>query len=163
MGVILKKDTLDGWIDEQRKAARLIVFTNGCFDILHVGHLKVLREARAQGDVLLVGVNTDGSVRRLKGAGRPFNKVAERMELLAALDPVDAVISFREDTPQNLIRQVQPDVLVKGGDYKDDDVVGGELVRHQGGRVVIVPLVPATSTTSLAERIRGKGLRSSRR
>ncbi len=157
MGVILKADELETWVARQRKAGKKIVFTNGCFDILHVGHLRVLRDARAQGDVLLVGVNTDGSVKRLKGKGRPFNPVAHRLELLASLNMVDAVVAFREDTPRKLIQTIMPDVLVKGGDYKPATVVGSELVRQNGGQVVIIPLVGGASTSALAEKIRGRG------
>lgn len=157
MGVILKNDEIEAWVAHARKAGKKIVFTNGCFDILHVGHLRVLRDARAQGDVLLVGVNTDGSVKRLKGKGRPFNPVAHRLELLSALNMVDAVVAFREDTPRKLIQTIMPDVLVKGGDYKPATVVGGELVRQNGGQVVIIPLVGGASTSALAEKIRGRG------
>ncbi len=139
-----------GW---WRLQGKTIVFTNGCFDVLHVGHLELLRAAAEQGDVLVVGLNDDASVTRLKGEGRPIVPAAERAELLASLDCVDAVTLFSEDTPAALIERVQPDVLVKGGDYRPEDVVGGATVEARGGRVVIVPLVPGRSTTKIVEKL----------
>jgi D-beta-D-heptose 7-phosphate kinase/D-beta-D-heptose 1-phosphate adenosyltransferase len=132
-----------------------VVFTNGVFDLLHVGHIDVLTAARAEGDALVVGVNGDASVRRLKGPKRPVRSQVERAALLAALECVDAVAIFDEDTPLELIRALQPDVVVKGGDYTPDTVVGADLVRARGGRVVIVPLTPGHSTTSTIERMKG--------
>ncbi len=131
-----------------------VAFTNGVFDLLHPGHLDVLTAARAQGDVLVVGVNSDASVRRLKGPGRPVQREDARARMLAALACVDAVVVFPEDTPLELVRALQPDVIVKGGDYSPDTVVGADIVRARGGRVVIVPLTPGHSTTSTIARVR---------
>lgn len=125
------------------------VFTNGCFDILHAGHLHMLRQARSMGDRLVVGLNTDDSVRRLKGDGRPVNTLQDRMDMLLALDAVDYVIPFEQDTPLELIRQLRPDILVKGGDYTPDTVVGSHEVQAYGGRVAIVPLRQGLSTTAI--------------
>ncbi len=137
-----------------RVQGRKIVFTNGCFDLLHVGHLHLLRQAASQGDVLLVAVNSDDSVRRLKGEGRPLISSGERTALLAALDCVDAVVVFEEDTPRQLLEEVRPDVLVKGGDYSVDEVVGRHMIEQHGGKVVLIPLIPDRSTTDIVERIR---------
>jgi len=137
-----------------RRAGKRIVFTNGCFDLLHPGHIVYLREARALGDALIVGVNDDASVRRLKGAARPINPIADRALMLSALRAVDLVLPFSEDTPIRLIEALRPDVLVKGGDYTPDTMVGADVVREAGGRVVVVPFVDGYSTTGLIERIR---------
>ena len=132
-----------------------VVFTNGVFDLLHSGHIDVLTGARAQGDMLVVGVNSDASVRRLgKGPDRPVRSEAERAYVLAGLAAVDAVVIFDEDTPLELVTALRPDVIVKGGDYAPDTVVGAELVRARGGRVVIIPLTPGQSTTSIIQRLR---------
>ena len=134
-----------------------LVFTNGCFDVLHRGHLQCLAEARRLGDALLVAINTDASVRRLgKGPERPLVDERSRAEVVAALECVDIVTLFDEDTPRELIAELQPDVLVKGGDYAEDEVAGAGTVRQRGGRVVIVPRVPGHSTSGLVERIRGR-------
>lgn len=127
-----------------------VVFTNGCFDLLHPGHLHVLRSARALGGLLIVGVNSDESVRRLKGPARPLLPLRARMDLLSELRCVDGVVPFEEDTPLELIRTILPDILVKGGDYRPDAVIGGEVVESRGGRVVIIPLLDGFSTTQLA-------------
>lgn len=133
----------------------VVVFTNGVFDLLHPGHIDVLTGARAQGDLLVVGVNSDASVRRLgKGPERPVRSEAERAYVLAGLAAVDAVVVFDEDTPLELVRALQPDVIVKGGDYAPESVVGADLVRARGGRVVIIPLTPGQSTTSIIQRLR---------
>lgn len=124
-----------------------IVFTNGCFDILHAGHLTLLRQAKAEGDILVVGVNSDASVSRLKGPTRPINSLGDRMTMLAGLKPVDFVFPFEEDTPLTLIEAVKPDVLVKGGDYTRDTVIGADFVEARGGRVVIVPTLEGRSST----------------
>ena len=132
-----------------------VVFTNGVFDLLHPGHIDVLRGARAEGAHLLVGLNSDASVRRLgKGDDRPIRSEAERAYVLAALEMVDAVVVFDEDTPAELVRALEPDVIVKGGDYRPETVVGAEVVRARGGRVVIIPLTPGQSTTSILEKLR---------
>jgi rfaE bifunctional protein nucleotidyltransferase chain/domain len=132
------------------------VFTNGVFDLLHPGHVDVLHAAREQGDALIVGVNSDASVRRLKGPSRPVRSEGERALVLAALSSVDVVVVFDEDTPLELIRALEPDVLVKGGDYSESTVVGAEDVRRRGGNVVIVALTPGQSTTAIVEKLRGK-------
>jgi D-beta-D-heptose 7-phosphate kinase/D-beta-D-heptose 1-phosphate adenosyltransferase len=131
-----------------------VVFTNGVFDLLHPGHVDVLRRARECGDALIVGLNTDASVRRLKGPERPVRSESERAYVLAALEMVDAVTLFDEDTPLALITRLEPDVIVKGGDYTPDAVVGAAEVRSRGGQVVIVPLTPGQSTTSIIARLR---------
>lgn len=132
-----------------------LVFTNGVFDLLHAGHLHSLEMARSLGDRLVVAVNSDSSVRRLKGPDRPYQPAAERTLLLAGLRVVDAVIEFDEDTPAELLAQLLPDVLVKGADYEGRDVAGTDAVRAAGGEVRLIDLVPGKSTTDLADRIRG--------
>jgi D-beta-D-heptose 7-phosphate kinase/D-beta-D-heptose 1-phosphate adenosyltransferase len=133
-----------------------LVFTNGVFDLLHPGHIDVLVGARRLGDALVVGVNSDESVKRLKGPSRPVRSVAERCYVLAALEAVDAVVVFDEDTPSALISALRPDVLVKGGDYDEASIVGAQEVRSWGGEVVVVPLTPGHSTTSIIEKLRGR-------
>ena len=133
-----------------------VVFTNGVFDLIHPGHVDVLAAARAAGDALVVGVNGDSSVRRLKGPDRPVRSEAERALVLAALEMVDAVTVFDQDTPLELIVALRPDVIVKGGDYTPDTVVGRREVESWGGTVVIVPLTPGQSTTSIIEKLRGQ-------
>ena len=135
--------------------SRTLVFTNGVFDLLHPGHVDVLLAARREGDALIVGINSDDSVRRLKGPSRPVRVEAERALVLGALGMVDAVVVFDDDTPLELIRALEPDVLVKGGDYTESTVVGAPDVRARGGRVVIVPLTAGHSTTALVEKLRG--------
>jgi rfaE bifunctional protein nucleotidyltransferase chain/domain len=137
-----------------RAGGRRIVFTNGCFDLLHPGHVRYLEAARALGDALVVGLNDDASVRRLKGPGRPVLRLAERAEVLAALAAVDHVVTFAEDTPLRLIELLEPDVLVKGADWAADEIVGGDVVRRRGGRVERIDLVPDVSTSELLRRIR---------
>jgi len=131
-----------------------VVFTNGVFDLLHPGHIDVLTSARSLGDSLIVGVNSDDSVRRLKGPERPIRSEHDRAYVLAGLEAVDGVVIFEQDTPLELIRLLRPDVLVKGGDYRPDTVVGRSEVEGWGGRVAIVPLTPGHSTTSLLEKLR---------
>lgn len=130
------------------------MFTNGVFDLLHPGHVDVLVGARQQGDLLVVGVNSDASVRRLKGPSRPVRGEQDRAYVLAAVEAVDAVVMFDEDTPLELVRALEPDVLVKGGDYSADDVVGARDVLARGGSVVIIPLTPGHSTTSTIDQLR---------
>ena len=134
---------------------RALVFTNGVFDLLHPGHVDVLLAARRQGDALVVGLNSDASVRRLKGDNRPVRTEHERAIVLAALAMVDAVVIFEQDTPLELIRALTPNVLVKGGDYPEATVVGAPDVRARGGKVVIIPLTPGHSTTATVEKLRG--------
>ena len=130
-----------------------IVFTNGCFDVLHKGHVFYLRRARKLGDVLIVGLNSDLSVRKIKGFGRPVNSQDDRAELLSELKCVDRVIIFNEDTPEKLIRKIRPDILVKGGDWKGKEIAGGAFVRSYGGRVQFLPFVVGFSTTELLAKI----------
>jgi D-beta-D-heptose 7-phosphate kinase/D-beta-D-heptose 1-phosphate adenosyltransferase len=132
----------------------LVVFTNGVFDILHTGHVRYLQAARALGEVLVVGVNSDRSVRAIKGPDRPINAEAERAEVLLALACVDAVVIFDEETPHQIISTVQPDVLVKGADWGPTDIIGRDVVEKRGGRVVRIPLVEGQSTTALIQQVK---------
>lgn len=132
---------------------KTIVFTNGCFDILHAGHISSLSEAAEQGDILIVGVNADSSVKNLKGPGRPVNDEASRALLLASLVMTDAIILFTDPTPRELILSIEPDVLVKGGDYKVEDIAGAREVLERGGKVIINPIVNGFSTTSIISKI----------
>jgi rfaE bifunctional protein nucleotidyltransferase chain/domain len=144
------------FVERARKDGKTIVFTNGVFDVLHPGHTRYLRDARALGDVLIVGVNSDRSVRALnKAPDRPINSEAERCEILAALASVDAVVVFDEDTPHEIVTALQPDVLVKGADWPADQIVGRDIVEARGGRVVRVEVQPGHSSTKLIERMRG--------
>jgi rfaE bifunctional protein nucleotidyltransferase chain/domain len=147
---ILSQDELVARYGRPREGT--VVFTNGCFDILHRGHVEYLYAARALGDVLVIGLNSDRSVRLLKGPGRPVNGVEDRAMVLASLEAVDAVTVFEEETPRRLIATLLPDVLVKGGDYGKAQIVGADEVEAAGGRVVIAPLVPGRSTTSILQR-----------
>jgi len=144
-------------IEEWRSQGKRIVFTNGCFDLLHPGHIDYLEKARALGDVLIIGLNDDASIRRLKGSSRPINPLSDRARMLAALKSVDMVVAFPEDTPLKLIKSLMPDVLVKGGDYKPDDIIGAQDVRINGGEVVVMPFVDGHSTSSLIEHIKTAG------
>ncbi len=153
--VLATEAELDAQLALWRAEGRRIVMTNGCFDILHAGHVDYLRFAASKGDVLLVALNDDASVRRLKGEGRPVNTLEDRMAVLAALEMVDAVCSFGEDTPEEIVRRVTPQVLVKGEDWRERGVVGREWVERHGGEVVLAPLVPGRSTTGILERARG--------
>jgi len=134
-----------------------VVFTNGCFDLLHRGHVEYLQSSRSLGDILVVGLNSDDSVRRLKGPGRPVNPEEDRALVLAGLAAVDFVTVFDEDTPGELIAALLPDVLVKGGDYTRDTIVGADEVEAAGGRVVVAPLLPGRSTTSILQRATASG------
>ncbi|HLZ52093.1 MAG TPA: D-glycero-beta-D-manno-heptose 1-phosphate adenylyltransferase [Candidatus Acidoferrum sp.] len=145
----------------EKRNGRRIVFTNGCFDLLHPGHIGSLEQARALGDVLIVGLNSDASVRQLKGAGRPVLPERERAEILCALECVDAVVIFDEPTPREIISRLLPDVLVKGGDWPGDQIVGREEVEAAGGRVVSIPVIPGYSTTAMLRKIR-EGVSSTR-
>lgn len=136
-----------------RFQGRKIVFTNGCFDILHKGHVEYLSKARDLGDILIIGLNTDASVSRLKGSGRPVQDQSSRALVLASLRVVEAVVFFEEDTPYNLIDLVKPDVLVKGGDYTEENIVGADVVKANGGSVVIIPLVEGYSTSGIIKKL----------
>jgi rfaE bifunctional protein nucleotidyltransferase chain/domain len=138
----------------RRAAGERVVFTNGCFDLLHAGHVALLEAAADLADILVVGLNTDASVARLKGPSRPLTPQGERARVLAALRAVDYVVLFDEETPLRVIRVIEPDVLVKGGDYALDEIVGRDVVEARGGRVVRIPLVPGCSTTGLLARLR---------
>ncbi len=153
-GKTIDPSDLDAVLASWRSRGARVAFTNGCFDILHKGHVDYLRFARSKGDVLLVGVNDDDSVRRLKGRDRPINSLADRMEVLAALEMVDGVVSFAEDTPKEIIERVSPQILVKGEDWRDKGVVGREWVERHGGEVHLAPIVPGRSTSSILDRAR---------
>jgi rfaE bifunctional protein nucleotidyltransferase chain/domain len=137
----------------EKSAGKTVVFTNGCFDILHAGHVRYLTEAKKLGDILVVGLNSDESVRKLKGAGRPVNPAADRAEVLSGLRAVDHVIVFGEDTAEELVRRLQPDLYVKGGDYSLDRLPESAIVAAYGGRTVLVPMVEGRSTTNVIRRL----------
>jgi len=145
------KHQLAIWNFQEKK----VVFTNGCFDILHLGHIDYLCRAADLGDVLVVALNMDASVSRLKGSHRPINNETQRSMIIASLHFVDTVILFEEDTPYELIKTVQPDVLVKGSDYKPEDIVGADIVRAKGGRIMTLDFLPGYSTSLIEERIKG--------
>ncbi len=149
---IIDAPTLMARIKHWRAVGNTIVFTNGCFDLLHRGHVELLAQCRDMGDYVIVGLNTDRSVKKLKGPARPVNDELSRAAVLAALKYVDAVVLFDEDTPLELISLIKPDILVKGGDYKAADIVGADLLRSYGGEVRIVPLVKGFSTTETIAR-----------
>lgn len=149
---------LDAALAWRRAARGAVVFTNGVFDVLHRGHVALLVAARAEGDALVVGLNSDASVRRIKGPERPLNRERDRAYVLGALACVDAVVLFDEDTPARLIAALQPDVLVKGADYAPDEIVGADVVAARGGRVVRIPLEPGFSTTGLIAKVKGATL-----
>ncbi|MCS6965317.1 MAG: D-glycero-beta-D-manno-heptose 1-phosphate adenylyltransferase [Candidatus Kapabacteria bacterium] len=151
--MVLERRLLAEVCRQLRVHGKRIVFTNGCFDLLHLGHVRYLESARQLGDILVVGVNTDTSVRHLKGMLRPLRPEGERAALVAALKPVDFVTLFEEETPESLIAELRPDVLVKGGDYAREHIAGADLVESWGGTVVIVPYVKGYSTTAVVEDI----------
>ena len=157
MGVILEEKNLEAWLQDFRQTMDNLVFTNGCFDILHAGHVDYLQNARQLGDGLLVGLNNDKSVRKLKGDSRPIVDERARAMVLAALEAVDAVILFKEKTPGRLIDQVQPDVLVKGGDYLAEEIVGYQTVTTKGGTVKVLPFLEGHSTTNIIKKIKEQG------
>ena len=154
---VLTRPDAAGWAARIRAAGQRLVFTNGVFDLLHPGHVRYLGEARALGDALVVAVNSDRSVRAIKGPSRPINPEADRAEVLSALSSVDAVVVFDEDDPRAIIAEIQPDVLVKGADWAADRIVGRDVVEARGGRVVRIAFAPGFSTTSMIERIRDRG------
>src|SRR3954469_11077879 len=151
---VLTWEQTAAFVDAVRSAGRRIVFTNGVFDLLHPGHVRYLQHARSLGDLLIVGLNADASVRRNKGADRPITPEGERAEILAALECVDAVVIFDQDTPADIVRLVEPDVLVKGADWPTDQIVGRDTVEARGGRVVLVPVEEGHSTSAIVQRIR---------
>jgi rfaE bifunctional protein nucleotidyltransferase chain/domain len=150
---IFDLDALRDQVRQWRKQGDRIVFTNGCFDILHAGHIQYLESAADKGDRLIIGVNDDASVTKLKGASRPINQLSSRLYLLASLSSVDAVVPFSEDTPLDLIKAIMPDVLAKGGDYKVETIVGAKEVMDNGGSVEVIQFVEGFSTTKLERRI----------
>lgn len=153
---LIDLNTLFSRMADIRRKNRTIVFTNGCFDILHAGHVRYLTAARREGDVLVVGLNSDASVRAVKGNDRPINGQVLRAEVLAGLWCVDWIVLFDQPDPLEVIRAVMPDVLVKGADWKDEEIIGADVVAAAGGRVVRVPLVKDVSTSRIIEKIRGK-------
>jgi len=152
---VLSADAAMAVTSALRRAGRRLVFTNGVFDLLHPGHIRYLRAARAEGDALIVGLNSDRSVRAIKGPARPITPEHERAEILAALACVDGVVVFDEDTPADIIARLQPDVLVKGADWAADAIVGRETVEQRGGRVVRIPVEQGWSTSEIIKRVRG--------
>jgi D-beta-D-heptose 7-phosphate kinase/D-beta-D-heptose 1-phosphate adenosyltransferase len=152
--MIIDRYSLKEKITDFKAQSKKIVFTNGCFDIIHSGHIYYLGEAKKAGDILIIGLNSDNSVRRLKGNDRPINNESDRAMVLDALKFVDYVTIFEEDTPYELIKLLQPDILVKGGDYNADEIVGADIVRENGGEVLIIPYVKGKSTTELIKKIK---------
>lgn len=139
---------------QARQKGQSVVFTNGCFDLLHRGHVHILREARASGDLLIVGINSDTSVRSIKGPLRPILPQTDRIELIAAMEMVDYVVLFDEPDPYRVIAAIKPNVLAKGGDWSAEKIVGADIVEQNGGRVAVIPYLPGFSTTEIIERIR---------
>ena len=151
---------------EAKKNGRRVVFTNGCFDLLHRGHVHILRQAKAAGDLLIVGMNSDSSVKSIKGPARPILPEIDRVELIAAMEMVDYVVLFDEPDPYQLIATIKPNVLAKGGDWSSDKIVGADIVERDGGRVAVIPYLKGFSTTEIIERIRkqnGQDLRDLRK
>ncbi len=141
-------------VNELKKRGKRIVFTNGCFDILHAGHIKLLKKAKKLGDVLIVGINKDKSIKKIKGKDRPIMDEKQRIEIISAIEFVDYVVPFGDTTPEKLIKMIKPDIIVKGGDYKKDEVVGKDIVEKYGGKVYIFPLVKNISTTKIINKIK---------
>lgn len=154
MGSVCSTAEAAAHLEKFRNGKGKIVFTNGCFDLLHVGHIRYLKEAKNLGDILVVGVNSDASVKRLKGPTRPVQNEQDRAEILAALQSVGLSIIFTEDTPENLIKQIRPDILVKGGDWKIENIVGGSFVQSYGGEVRSLKFIDGKSTTAIIEKSR---------
>lgn len=154
MGQVVTLDKLKEIVEVEKSRGRRIVFTNGCFDLLHLGHIRYLKEAKRRGDLLIVAVNSDRSVRRLKGQPRPIVPEGERAEIVSSLWTVDYVTIFNEDTPKEVIDILKPDILVKGADYQEEEIVGRQTVKAGGGEVVTIPEIKGYSTTKLLERIR---------
>lgn len=152
MGQVLSINSVEASLAPLHTSGKKIVFTNGCFDLLHVGHVRYLQEAKSLGDILVVGVNSDDSVKRLKGPTRPVQVEMDRAEILAALAAVDFTVIFSEDTPENLIHKVRPDILVKGGDWKIEQIVGSDFVQSYGGQVMSLQFVNGKSTTKIIEK-----------
>ncbi len=151
---IVDEEKIAKIVKKLKEEGRKVVFTNGCYDIIHAGHIKTFFEAKKGGDILIVGINSDESVRRLKGANRPILSLEMRAFVVAGCEAVDFVVPFSEDTPEKLINIVEPDVLVKGEDWEEDKIVGAELVKKKGGKVVRVKLIPGISTTEIIRKIK---------
>jgi len=152
--MILSRENISKISAELQEQGKTIVFTNGCFDIIHLGHIYYLSEAKKLGDYLIIGLNTDSSVKKLKGPERPINSQQDRAIVLDALKSVDFVVLFDEDTPLELIRETSPNILVKGGDYKADEIVGADFMKQHNGKVVIIPYLQGKSTTKIIEKIK---------
>ena len=157
-GKIKKPGELGSIVTKAKSKNKKVVFTNGCFDLLHLGHIHLLREAKKLGDLLIVALNSDSSVRKIKGPSRPIPPEAERAELLASLEMVDYVTVFSQPDPAEVIRALQPNVLVKGGDWTQDQIIGKDTVESHGGKVVTLPFLPGHSTAKIIERIRREEL-----
>lgn len=151
---VYSREKLKKELDRHRTRGENIVFTNGCFDILHVGHTRYLREAKKLGDVLVLALNSDSSVRAIKGERRPLIPEDERADVVSSLESVDYVTIFNEHTPLELIEYLKPDIIVKGGDWSEEDVVGRESVKRRGGKIVIIPEIKGASTTNIIEKVR---------
>jgi glycerol-3-phosphate cytidylyltransferase len=156
MSPVLQADELTQYCQAQKAGGKVVVTTNGCFDILHVGHVRILQEAKALGDCLVIGLNSDDSVKRLKGESRPINSQDDRAEVLLALGCVDAVYIFDEDTPVDFLKAAKPNIHVKGADYKKEDLAETPVVESFGGRIELLALVPNKSTTKVVEKIQIK-------
>jgi rfaE bifunctional protein nucleotidyltransferase chain/domain len=154
-GKVKSLDELKRIADQARRDGKTVVLTNGCFDLLHRGHVHILREAKALGDILIVAINSDRSVKAIKGPSRPVLSESDRTELLAAMEMVDYVALFDEPDPYDLIAAVRPNVLVKGGDWGSDQIIGADIVKRNGGKVAVIPYLKGFSTTEIIERIRG--------
>ncbi|MBI5199593.1 MAG: D-glycero-beta-D-manno-heptose 1-phosphate adenylyltransferase [Nitrospirae bacterium] len=150
---IKERKQLKNILDRLKRKSKKIVFTNGCFDLIHSGHVRYLEKAKGLGDVLVVAINTDSSIRRIKGVKRPITPQRERAEVLASLGCVDYVTFFKEDTPYELIKLLKPYILVKGGDWEKKDIVGRDVVERNGGKVYTIPFIKGVSTTAIVERI----------
>lgn len=155
-GKLIELNELKSIVAKAKTQGKKVVFTNGCFDLLHRGHLHLLREAKKLGDLLIVALNSDSSVKKIKGPHRPVLPELERAELIAALEMVDYVTSFDEPDPYNVVRELRPNVLVKGGDWAKDKIIGAEVVEEDGGKVAVIPYLEGTSTTRIIERMREK-------
>lgn len=151
--MIVERQNIKELCEQLKSDGKTIVFTNGCFDILHSGHVFYLQKAKQQGDILVLGLNSDESVRRLKGEKRPINSENDRAIVISELKSIDYVVIFEEDTPLEIISLIVPDILVKGGDYKKEDVVGKDIVENNGGEVIIIPFVDGKSTTNIINKI----------
>jgi D-beta-D-heptose 7-phosphate kinase / D-beta-D-heptose 1-phosphate adenosyltransferase len=143
-------------LNREKKSGKKTVFTNGCFDILHRGHVGTLEQARKTGDLLVVALNSDSSIKKIKGPQRPIHQLEDRLKVIASLEAVDFVTWFEEDTPEKLLEKLQPDILIKGGDYTKDEVVGGEIVKAYGGKVKVLPFFAGHSTTGILKKRKKK-------